>query len=95
MSKHIDVAGIRLQQAEAQFENRALAGAGDAQDHLGFTALELKGDAVENRQIIEADRDIIEDDRLVDRIRRAIVKRIRLQLIERNVAPEKSNIADA
>src|SRR5215510_3114862 len=94
MSQDIDVAGIRLQQSEAQFENRALARPGDAQDHLGFTALELKGYAVENAQIIKADRDIIEDNRLVDRVRRTVIKRSGLQLIERNVAPEKSTIAD-
>src|SRR5262249_41308475 len=58
MPKHVNVAGIGLNQAQAELENRALAGAGDAQDHLGFTALEFKGDAVENRQIIKADGDI-------------------------------------
>src|SRR5262249_522725 len=94
MLKHVNVVGIGLNQAQAELENRALAGAGDAQDHLGFTALEFKGDAVENRQIIKADGDIIKDDRLVDRVRRTVVKRTHLQLIERNVAPERSTIAD-
>src|SRR5215467_4099092 len=94
MPKHVNVAGIGLNQAQTQLEDRAFAGARNAQDHLGFTALELKGDAVENDQIIKADGDIIKDDRLVDRVRRTVVKRIHPQLIDRNGAPERSTIAD-
>src|SRR5689334_4307732 len=68
MPQYVDVPAVGLQEPETELENRALAGPGNTQHHLGFTASQLKGDAIEYRRPFKRERNIFKDDRLVDRI---------------------------
>ena len=57
-----DAAAVRLEQAERQFQDGALAGAGHAQQHLGFAVTQQEGNAVEHDVLVEGDGHVVEDD---------------------------------
>src|SRR5689334_12345196 len=61
------MAAIRLDQPETEFQDGALAGTSYPENDLGFSAFELKGNAVQHRRTIEADGDVFKNDGLVDR----------------------------
>ena len=61
LAEHVNSAAIRFHQTHGQFKDGAFTRACDAKDCLGFTAVELKRDSVQDGVTFECDGDVFKD----------------------------------
>ncbi len=60
LAQHPDMTAVRFEETQRQLEQDAFAGAGDAEQDLGFALVQVEGNAVEHDEVVEGDGDVFE-----------------------------------
>ena len=69
MAKNIDMSAVGLDQAKADFQDRALTRSGNAEHRFRLAALQFKGNTIEHREVFKTDRDIVKNNGFVNGVR--------------------------